>query len=76
MIPDVLDYNLEAARAARQHLERMQDALRAKCVATWLLENRQHPKAKEVDDFLTHHRRTGSLETLFAAEIVIERYSL
>lgn len=71
---DILDFNLAASSAARLHLERLQGTLRVLTVTTWLLENRRHPKFKQVDDLLTRFRQVGDQDALLDAEIVIDRY--
>lgn len=74
MTPNITDYQLSAARAAHAHLCRLQDGVRVQVIHAWLVENRSHFKAKEVDVFLSIHRLSGDRSALEQAEILVERY--
>jgi hypothetical protein len=70
------DFNLAAARAAHAHLRRLYDGLRAQVIHAWLVENRSHPKAREVDIHLSVYRlQSGRLDALESAEALVERHA-
>ncbi len=72
----VTDYNLSAARAAHVHLQHLHETLRAQIVHAWLVENRSHFKAREVDIHLSVYRlQPARQDALEKAEALVERHS-
>lgn len=69
------DFNLAAARAASAWLQRRHDGLRIQVVHAWLVENREHQKARAVDTLLSDFRLTGNMKSLEDAETWTDRYS-
>lgn len=71
----VTDYTLAASRAAHAHLRRLHEGLRAQIIHAWLVENRGHFRAREVDVYLSVYRlQPGRTDALENAEALVERY--
>lgn len=75
MTPNITDYQLSAAGAARLHLERLHHDLRVRIIGAWLQENPKHFKAADVDRLLSAYRLGRLGMALEEAEILVSRYS-
>lgn len=69
------DFNLAAARAAHARLSGLYEGLRVQVVRAWLIENRGHHKAAEIDDFLTIYNQDGFAGALDRAEALVDRHT-
>ena len=75
MTPNLTHYQLEAARAARRHLERLHRETRVALTLAWLSANRSHHQARRVDALITNYRLCGGVDaSIDEAESIIEHH--